>query len=113
MIDIDTALREMTETEEEVADMLLSDSFFNELSRIRLDLGVSPHLPISNEMCKWIVLAYLRSSQEYATNSKREPLTVAEIQDVLRNTFVDDTVQTDDMVLIRAIERAHDIGEKK
>lgn len=78
MINIDTALREMTETEEAVANMLLSDSFFNELSRIRLDLGVSPHLPISNEMCKWVVLAYLRSSQEYATNSK---LVLSALQD--------------------------------
>ena len=111
MIDIDTALREMTETEEEVADMLLSDSFFNELSRIRLDLKVSPHLPISNEMCKWIVLAYLRSSQEYATNSKREPLTDDDI-DVLRQgeqrlNFV---TLREFRVIARAIERAHGIG---
>lgn len=49
----------------------------------------------------------------YAAPPKREPLTVAEIQDVLRNTFVDATVQTDDMALIRAIERAHGIGGEK
>ena len=64
MIDIDTALREMTETEEAITDMVFSDRFRNELSRIRLDLGVSPYLPISDEMCKWVVLAYIRAADE-------------------------------------------------
>lgn len=64
MIDIDTALREMTETEEAISDMVLSDRFRNELSRIRLDLKISPYLSISDEICKCVVLAYIRAADE-------------------------------------------------
>ena len=110
MIDIDTALREMTETEESVEDMVLSDRFRNELSRIRLDLKVSPHLPISDEMCKWVVLAYLRSAHECATNSRRKPLTDEEIESCMKQAYATVRGRNLEHAFARAIERAHGIG---
>lgn len=108
MFDFETALQEMTETEESVADMALSDKFHREMSRIRLDLGVSPHLPLTDEMCKWVVLAYIRSASEYAVPSKRKPLTDEEIED-LANEFLDwNEFRITEFA--RAIERVHGIG---
>lgn len=63
MDDIEAVLREMTETEDDIAGLALSDKFRDDLSRIRLDLKVSPFVPFTDEMCKWVILAYLRSSQ--------------------------------------------------
>lgn len=62
MGDLEAVLREITETEDDIADLALSDQFRDELSRIRLDLKVSPFVQLTDDMCKWVILAYLRSS---------------------------------------------------
>lgn len=61
MDDLEAVLREMTETEDDIAGLALSDRFRDELSRIRQDLKVSPFVPLTDDMCKWVILAYLRS----------------------------------------------------
>ena len=63
MNDLEAVLRDMTETEDDIAGLALSDKFREELSRIRQDLKVSPFVPLTDDMCKWVVLAYLRSLQ--------------------------------------------------
>jgi len=48
----------------------------------------------------------------YTTPPQRKPLTDDQIAEILVNTFADTAMQPDDLVLIRAVEAAHGIGEK-
>lgn len=61
MDDLEAVLREMTETDDDIAGLELSPKFRDELSRIRQDLKVSPFVSLTDDMCKWVILAYLRS----------------------------------------------------
>ena len=47
----------------------------------------------------------------YLHPPQRKPLTIEQIVEILVNTFADTAMQPDDLVLIRAIERAHGIGD--
>jgi hypothetical protein len=58
---IEETIIEMQETEEEIERIVLSQSFYDELARIRLDLGISPFVSLNDEMCKWVLLADKRS----------------------------------------------------
>jgi len=60
--DFDIALCEMQETQDDVKNMVLTDQFKRELARVRLDLGVSPYVNLTDEMCKWVLLAQSRST---------------------------------------------------
>lgn len=64
MTDLETAMFEMAETAAELADMSLPISFPEQLDRVRLDISVSPHIALTDEMCKWVILAYKRSLTE-------------------------------------------------
>lgn len=86
MDDIDAVLRDMTETEDDIAGLALSDKFRDELSRIRQDLKVSPFVPLTDDMCKWVILAYLRSS--YMAPPRRKTLTDDEIFNASLRLFV-------------------------
>lgn len=60
MTDLEIAMAEMDETVTDLADMYLSMGFVKQLARIRLDIAVSPYIILTDEMCKWVILAYKR-----------------------------------------------------
>jgi hypothetical protein len=62
MNDLDIAMREMSDTEEAISNMQLPDNFHTELRRVRTDLAISPFVNLTENMCKWVILAYLRSN---------------------------------------------------
>lgn len=62
MDDLEAVLREMTETEDDIAGLKLSPKFRDELSRIRQDLKVSPFVSLTDDMCKWVILACVRAN---------------------------------------------------
>ena len=62
--ELELAMSEMEETATDLAELSLSPSFAEQLERIRLDMSVSPFLALTDEMCKWVILAYKRSLTE-------------------------------------------------
>lgn len=61
---ISLTLREMQETSDDVSELALPIGFGRELSRIREDLCVSPFVTITDDIKKWVILAYIRSKPE-------------------------------------------------
>ncbi len=57
---ISSALREMTETEEDLHNFSIPFGFADELNRIRLDLGLAPTVHISDTVIKMVLLAKQR-----------------------------------------------------
>ena len=64
MTDIEIAMAEMAETAAELTDMSLPAGFAAQLDRVRLDMHVSPYITLTDNMCKWVILAYKRSLTE-------------------------------------------------
>jgi len=60
--DLDIAMREMAETEADIACLVLPPEFEAQLDRIRLDMAVSSFVNLTPEMCKWVILAWMRSA---------------------------------------------------
>jgi len=55
------AMREMEETKEAMLNAELTPEFLVELERVRLDLGVSPYVALTDEMIKWVMIALNRA----------------------------------------------------
>lgn len=70
--DIDLALREMTETEDDISLMEISPLFRRHLERIRSDVGASPFVNLTDNMIKWVILAHTRALGEQA--EKQQPI---------------------------------------
>lgn len=68
MIDLDIAMREIEETKDDLAALVISDSFRCELSRIREDLAIPHNVCLTDEMMKWVLLANKRSRKVYNDN---------------------------------------------
>lgn len=64
MTDLEIALKEMQETVADMDAMRLSPEFEKQLDRIRLDMCASPHVALTENMCKWVILAYKRSESK-------------------------------------------------
>lgn len=61
--DLDIALREMSETQDDLASIEITESFRNQLERVRLDVGVSPFVNLTDDLVKWVLLAHKRAIQ--------------------------------------------------
>lgn len=61
MMDFEKAMMEIAETETAVAEVKVTEKLRAELSRIRDDLGISPHVNITDDMIRWILVAAERS----------------------------------------------------
>jgi len=74
MTDLEIAMAEIDETATDLADMSLSNGFQEQLERIRLDVAVSPYFHMTDEMCKWAILAYKRDAALMYPNKANEAL---------------------------------------
>ena len=61
--DLSIAMREMEETKEAMINTEITTDFLVELERVRLDLGVSPYVDLSDEMIKWVMIALNRANK--------------------------------------------------
>ena len=59
--DLSIAMREMEETRESMQSTKITPEFLVELERVRLDLGVSPYVELSEDMIKWVMIAMNRT----------------------------------------------------
>ena len=59
--DLSIAMREMEETKEAMINTEITPEFLVELKRVRLDLGVSPYVYLSDEMILWVMIALNRA----------------------------------------------------
>lgn len=63
--DLSIAMREMEETRESMQSTKVTPEFLVELERVRLDLGVSPYVELSDDMIKWVMIALSRTGVNY------------------------------------------------
>lgn len=63
--DLSIAMREIEETKEEMQSTKITPEFLVELERVRLDLGVSSYVELSEDMIKWVMIALSRTGVKY------------------------------------------------
>ena len=63
--DLSIAMREMEETRESMQSTKVTPEFLVELERVRLDLGVSSYVELSEDMIKWVMIALSRTGVKY------------------------------------------------
>lgn len=61
MNDLDIAMMEIYETEDDLVNIELSERFKAEIYRIREDLNISAYVNLTDDMIKWVLLADRRS----------------------------------------------------
>ena len=59
--DLSIAMREIEETRESMQSTKITPEFLMELERVRLDLGVSSYVELSEDMIKWVMIAMNRT----------------------------------------------------